>query len=332
MSLLRALRRPHENWQIVSLDADAKARGVAVKPMRPDLDYVDVWLEAMQLVDARRLFTTYYPVLTSEITQQHLGSGRAKHHVVVGGHKLTGPGDANRVLIGPRQLSGPTPYRGGPLGVDIGLLRLKASDLAEPYVGLLAELATAVGITTAGPAGTAAAILGAGVKALVTQLSREGLDIGLSHQFREATTGLFAVIGAPPSKVQGQSIRYPHDRLTTGVRPLERVPYIVFSVQAAVHQYRWTQLPELAEFHARIQEARAPGGHRKHLKSYLADFDAAVRASSNLVEHDKQEIIEKQLSIGSGVAEPLSARGTKSPSLRRLTPHWSKAATKPLSA
>ena len=68
-------------------------------------------------------------------------------------------------------------------------------DLAEPYIRLLSAMASAAGVAFSGPAAPFVAPLLDGLGGLMQAATREGLEIGISRQFRRPRARLFAIFG-----------------------------------------------------------------------------------------------------------------------------------------
>jgi hypothetical protein len=268
------------------------------------------------------LFTKYFPALTSEVAI-HAREAPGHYFVVTSPQSLRDVprADAGRVLIESIPLAGPVPYRGGPIAVDLGLFRLKAADLAEPYIGLLSEMAIAAGIAFAGPAAAFVEPLLSGLKGLMRAATKDGLEIGISRQFGQPKTGLFAVFGMPDSAGIRSRLTLNQDRkVRLDGQPVEGKPYILFSIRRVPHRYDWHKLPGIGAAYRSARQALEPGGRPGDLNHLLAAFERATRLSDDLIGYDAEQIIREvraQFTNASRSRE-LSAVNQQQP----LPPQW----------
>ena len=261
-----------------------------------DETYVEIWLQSIQIINARKLFSEFFPALTSEIALTHAGEAPGHYFVVTSPESLqdarrTGAG---RVLVESIRLAGPVPYRGGPIDVNLGLFRLKATDLAEPYIGILSEMAIAAGIAFAGPAAPFVAPLLAGLTGLMRAATKEGLEIGISRQFRKPRAGLFAIFGMPDSAGIRTRLSLDKNRqVSLDGQPVEGVPYILFSIERVPNRYDWRKLPDVGTAYRRARQALEPGGRPGDLRDLLTAFERTTRLSDDLITSDAEHIIRE---------------------------------------
>jgi hypothetical protein len=139
-----------KTWLFVEFPAGGPGSSSTPEALVIDQTYVEIWLESMQITNRRKFFTKYISTLTSEVTLEQAGNSSGHFFVVIGPDRIKNSqrSDKGNIIIGETLLAGPAPYRGGPIGLDLGLFRLKAGDLAEPYVAVLSEMAIAAGINS----------------------------------------------------------------------------------------------------------------------------------------------------------------------------------------
>jgi hypothetical protein len=279
----------------------------------------------MQIVNARKLFTKFFPALTSEVAVSHAGKAPGHYFVVTSPEILRNVqrADAGRVLIESIRLAGPVPYRGGSIDLDLGLFRLKAVDLAEPYIGLLSEMAIAAGIAFAGPAAPFVAPLLGGLTGLMQAATKEGLEIGISRQFRKPRAGLFGVFGMADSAGIRSRLSLTDDmKVRLDGQPVEGIPYVLFSMRRVPNRYDWRDLPGVGEAYRRARQALEPGGRPGDLRGLLAAFERTTKLSDDLITSDAARIIHEVQKQFTNVSQ--SRELTAAKAQQPLPPQWEK--------
>jgi hypothetical protein len=102
MGFLASLLRERERrWLFVEFPSAAPGLEFDREALVPDKTYVEIWLESMQIVNARKLFTKFFPALTSEVGVTHAGKASGHYFVVTSPESLRNVprADAGRVLI-----------------------------------------------------------------------------------------------------------------------------------------------------------------------------------------------------------------------------------------
>lgn len=319
-SLVREKGRP---WLFVEFPPVAQRVEFDHEELVSNQTYVEIWLESMQIVNVRKLFTGFFPALTSEIAVTHSGEDSGHYFVITSPESLQNirRTDAGRVLIESIRLAGPVPYRDGPIDINLGLFRLKGSDLAEPYIGLLREMAIAAGIAFAGPAAPFVAPLLTGLTGLMKAATKEGLEIGIARQFRKPRTGLFGVFGMKDSADirSGLSLdQYKHVLLDG--KPVEGSSYILFSVQRISNRYDWRDLPDVGKAYRTARQTLEPGGRPGDLSKLLAAFERTTRLSDDLITSDAEHIIREVRNQFTAVSQ--SRETTAAKVQQALPPRW----------
>lgn len=292
--LVDLVREREQPWLFVELPSGAPNPEFDHEALTPGETYVEIWLESMQIINSRKLFVKFFPALTSEITVIRSGGDSSQFFVVSSpaGLRTARRGDMGRVLVESVRLAGPLPYRGGSIGIDLGLFRLKAKDFAQPYIGLLTEMAIAAGIAFSGPAAPFAAPLVHGLNGLMQAATREGLEIGLSRQFRNPSAGLFALIGQTKQvSVRSRISLTDNMQLCLDGIAIKGIPYIIFSIQRVSNRYDWRKIRDVGESYRRARQALEPGGRPGELSGLLAEFERTARLSDDLIASDAEHLI-----------------------------------------
>ena len=75
--LASVVREREQRWLFVQFPSAASGAEFDREALVPDETYVEIWLESMQIINARKLFTKFFPALTSEVAVTHAGKPRA---------------------------------------------------------------------------------------------------------------------------------------------------------------------------------------------------------------------------------------------------------------
>jgi len=184
-------------------------------------------------------------------------------------------------------------------------------------------MAIAAGIAFAGPAAPLVAPLLAGLTGLMRAATKEGLEIGLSKQFRKPRAGLFAIFGMPDSAGNRKRLSLDQDmQVRLDGQPLEGIPYILFSIQRVPNRYDWRELPDVGRAYQRAREALEPGGRHGDVSELLAAFERTTRLSNDLITSDAEHIIHEVRTQFTNVSQ--SRELTASKAQQPLPPRWEK--------
>jgi hypothetical protein len=130
--------------------------------------YVSIFLRSVRIVNVRKGWNKFYPVVHSYISLPHLSGKVAEFQAVTSPSHLAelDADHLDRVINLNHRLLGPVPYRGGDLTCEIGLFSVKSSDLAKPFLGVLETMASVAGVSYAALAQPFIAPLKKGVELL----------------------------------------------------------------------------------------------------------------------------------------------------------------------
>ena len=104
--------------------------------LRPDQDYVRIWLRAARIVEVRRWTQKIHAAVHSRFLYADRAEGQREVVAVVAPDKSfeqLDPRNLDRFIVVNQPLLGPIPFR-GELGMEVGLFSVVAADLAKPYL------------------------------------------------------------------------------------------------------------------------------------------------------------------------------------------------------
>ena len=274
-----------------------------------DEDYIVLRMNEMWIVDARRLWRKFYPMLHAYV---EYGARRA--HDIVGPGQLRQFGEQNleRVSAFNHLLVGPLPHRGHELKALVGLYAIPGADSAKALVDVVASVAA-----LAGPGGAAAAAITGVVKDSVDKivgLADTALQVGVENTWpanAPLETGFYVGIDAEDREVDLGSLWItPERRLLAGKDPLQgRLfddhDYMVLSLERQTHNPGWATLSTVAEAEAALDQimttATPTDDKRRQLTATWPKFQGALLGAPDLTIKDakaiavtvKQKLIEQ---------------------------------------
>lgn len=124
--------------------------GVSDKPLEPDQCYVELYVESLRLEKARRFATSFDGVVYSFVSLAHQGSNRAEVASVTKPQNLAAldTGNLGRVITVSKRIMGAIPWRGGALGLELGLFSVKSGNLLTPLVDFVTRVSAAAGMNS----------------------------------------------------------------------------------------------------------------------------------------------------------------------------------------
>lgn len=198
-----------QDWVFSRLGADQVQQApIPVEGVAANDSYVSVRLRSLRLVNVRHLTRMFYPVAHSFTSLLHRGKGEAEFQVVTTPTKLTAidPSRLDRVIQANIPLLGPVPYRGGGLGLELGLFSVEEADLAKPFLAMLEGLSAAAGVSVVSTAMQFVTPLKQGIEAITGTAGGAILEIGVSTRLDPLTTGYYIVMRAHKDAVAVENL------------------------------------------------------------------------------------------------------------------------------
>jgi hypothetical protein len=270
-------------------------------PLEPRKHYLTVLLRALRLVNVRRGLSKFHGVVHSYATLPHYGvtDGLARFHKVSTPDKLKDLDAANldRVLQLDIPLLGPIPYVGGRLEWQIGLLAIKAADLAAPYLKLLDQLSTVAGVSFIKAAIPFVEPIKQGVELLTGTAGNAVLEAGLEKGFGPPLTGWYLVIRAPRDEVRETNYKvdpYDYRLLDSNDREVRNHSYMLVSLSASTQRTDIPLLPDLREAHEEIYTLLLKVKNAELAEKAMEQFRLRARMSPDLLEEDAERVIQEE--------------------------------------
>ncbi|MEO8576210.1 MAG: hypothetical protein ABI556_05910, partial [Gemmatimonadales bacterium] len=192
----------------------------------------------------------------------------------------------------------PVAWRGGNLDLEMGLFSVKSSDLAEPFIGLITDIASTAGVSFVAAAAPFVPAIKKGMELLAGKIGDGSLEIGISTTLSPPTTGTFAVIGIGKTSIDMTRLSVdPSDyRLLLDKQPVEGAPYLVFRLSKSEQRPDFGSIPELADAYTDLN-AKVRAGIEAPARDALKFFTRVVLTSPDLIQPDADKMIEKATAI-----------------------------------
>jgi hypothetical protein len=311
----RLRRTAAEDWHWEHLPSERVPTDGERTTVAPSTAYLSAHLVSMHLTDKRVGSKTLYGSVTSVMSLETRGAGRAEFVTVTTPEALRNvdAGHLDRVVVTGTRLLGPVPYRSGDLTVEIGLFAVPASDLLGPYLTLVEQVSGLAGVTVAPVTATVLPIVKSALDAVFGAADGPVLEVGLSFGLREPATGYYCVVRAPRGDPSLSGLRVEPDGRLAGADGVPvTAPYLVFRISAAPHRDDWARIPELLAGWERIRDA-ARQDDLSRAQAELTVFERCAILSPDLLAADGRRIAEV-VRAEVGLAFPATATsGTPSP-------------------
>lgn len=286
------------DWVFTCIKADQ----VPEEPLRNDAvpsdeAYLVMTLRSMRVVNVRQNLTRFYGVVHSFTTLNHLSGTDAAFHTITTPTELRNIDSQNidRVIQLNKPLLGPIPYRGGAVGLDLGLFSVKEADLAAPFIDVLESVASKAGISVVSVALPFIEPLKKGIDAITGTAGDAILEIGVSTRFDPPKTGWWIVMRAPKQDVDVSSLSItPTDfRLVNASTKalIQDYPYMVFTVEQRRVRPDWFRLPDLTKPYQELQNAVREGDYNA-AKELIVTFKRTALTSDDLITADAKRIAQ----------------------------------------
>jgi len=268
--------------------------GIPHAPISPNSSYLSITLRSARIVDIRRGWSKFYPVVHSYSSVPHRSGELAEFQVVNSPSKLSelDSSHLDRIINLNHRLLGPTPYRGGDLKMEVGLFSVKSGDLAKPFLGVLETMATAAGVSFVSVAKPFVDPLKKGLELLFGS-SDLSLELGLATTTDRPETEYFFVMRAERGTVKLSDLKVADDfRLVDhSDHAVGEYPYLVFSVEASNSRDDFFMIPDIANVYLELQDA-ARKGKRAEAEEVFSAFRRTALTSPDLLSKDAQKLIE----------------------------------------
>ncbi|HEY8613630.1 MAG TPA: hypothetical protein VIL69_20415 [Roseomonas sp.] len=267
--------------------------------IEPDVDYVALRVLSARIVNARKFTSRYHAAAHARCDMIYDGgSGRIEREVVLAPDDFRDidPGSQGKLLQMDRPLFRPAPYRGD-LRLSLGLFSVKSSDLAGPYLSLLAQLAETSALGFLRATQPYVAPLRQAAELLFGSSGAASLECGVVRGFGTLRTGIWASLGATRAELPDPSgLRLdPHDLrlLWRDGRAVTEYPYVAFSIERKAQREDWMAIPDLREAWEGLRAKLQEGGTDEEMRGLLGAFRRRCLSSPDLTGPDARRLVKR---------------------------------------
>jgi hypothetical protein len=288
-----------ESVRFISVSGLPLSRGkvleaVPATPLVADECYIDIFVESMWLPQARRLTGFYHAMAHVYSTLTVLGRTSGQITFVSTPSELAklDAASLSKVVTESKRALGPLPWRGGDLGLEIGLFSVKERDLATPFLDMVTDVSNTAGVGFLSAAAPFIPLVRKGVDMITGAAGSASLEIGLDTTLKTPVAGYRAIIAADTSALDTSRLSVDiHDhRLLLDGGDLRKFPWMVFSIGSSLRKDDFGKIPELsaayADFIAAIRRRK-----RSDAEEALSVFRTIVM-TPDLIPSDAQRLVE----------------------------------------
>jgi len=282
------------DWTLIDGLADP-GTGIAGKPVTADETYIELYVESLRLEKARRFATTFHGLIYSFASVAREGTDRAELASVTKPQNLgtLGVNDLSRVITVSKRIMGAMPWRGNPLGLELGLFSVKSGNLLTPLVNYVAKISDLAGISVVTRLNPFLPLVFEGLDMIAGQTADSELELAIDTDMELTESRFCALIAQPKGSIPAASLKIdPQDRkLLLDGKPLQAA-YCVFSIRASQRNPDWGEIQPLKDAYADFTRAIGAGKH-KEAEDALAVFNRQVIITPDLISADKDRLKEK---------------------------------------
>lgn len=292
-SLFDHLRRDasveYTHYRLEGPAADAPAIQVGTQ-------YLRVWLRSARITEVRRWTSKFHASVHARFELNDPVLGRREVVCVVAPDKTFSeldPSHLDRLIVVNQPLLGPVPYR-GQLDADIGLFSIAASDLAKPYLELLAGLTDAAGVSFLAKAVPLSEPIRRGAEMLFSEAGRAQLEIGLARTDARLSPGHWVVARVPKGQMlQGLRLdQHDYGLRDAQDRPVSGFPYMVIGVEALDQRDDYAAIPEIRTGWESVRSAVTEVRPDAEVRQRFDQLRRMIAVSQDLVPADKRRVVQ----------------------------------------
>lgn len=282
------------DWTLLD-NVAAPGLNIAGKPVVPDECYIELYVESLRLEKARRFATTFHGVIYSFTSLARTGANRVERASVTKPQNLASL-DANnldRVITVSKRLMGAIPWRGNPMGLELGLFSVKSGNLLTPLVDYVSKISSKAGIAAVTKLDPFLPLITEGLDMIAGQTADTEIELAIDTDLSLVESRVCALIAKPKNAFDAATVTIdPQDRkLLQDGKPLDAA-YCVFSIRTTDRNPDWGEITALRESYADFIRAIGSGRH-KEAEEALAGFNRQVVVTPDLIAADKDRLKAK---------------------------------------
>jgi hypothetical protein len=274
--------------------------------------YIELYVESCRLAEARKFASRFNGIVYSFVSLSREGEVNAELAAVSKPDKLTelDENSLDKVITVSKQMMSPVPWRGGSLGLQIGLFSVKSGNLLTPVLNYVTKVSSAAGGSFVGAVKPFLPLITEGMDLIAGQREDTAIEVAIDTDIALQAGGVHAIIAAPKGSIDLAKISMDENdrKLLLDGKPLNR-GYFVLSIRPTLQKSDFGKIPELQEKYAAFQAA-IRANKIKDAQDAFTVFRLATIASPDLISSDAQTLVQKaeqRLKVafpGGGIAAP----------------------------
>jgi len=258
-----------------------------------DSCYIELYLESLRLARARKFATRFHAVAYSYITLSREGEKRAQLAAVSKPEKLAelDKDSLDHVITISKQMMGSTPFRGGPVSIELGLFSVKSGNVLTPVLDYVTRVSSTAGISFVGAIKPFLPLIAEGMDLIAGQQQDTALEVGVEIDLTLNSGCVMAIIDRPKGSIDIEKLSLDKDRRLLLDGKILDCGYAVFSFRPTTKKSDFGEIPELKERYAELMTAISKG-KIKDAQDALGSFRLATIASPDLISSDADRLVE----------------------------------------
>ena len=284
------------DWTLAELLQDP-GLGIAGKAVEPDKCYIELYVESLRLEKARRFATTFHGVVYCFASLARYGNKRAELASVTKPQNLEKmeSDDLGRVITVSKRVMGAIPWRGNPLGLELGLFAIKSGNLLTPLIEYITKISSKAGISVVTQFDPFLPLISEGLDMIAGQTDDTEIELAINTDVSLTESRICALVAIPKNKINTADLTIDSTdrKLLHNGKPLDAA-YCVFSIRYNDRNPDWGEIPALQNAYADIKRAILSGKH-KEAEEAFSGFNRQLIVCPDLISTDKKRLKDKVL-------------------------------------
>jgi hypothetical protein len=269
--------------------------GLADAPIEPDKCYIEIFVESLRVKRARRFATLFHGLVYSFVRLSREGVEDAELASASKPSKLAALDQSavDRVITVSHRVVGAVPWRGGTLGLEVGLFSVKRGNLLSDVLDYVTRVSEVGGIGFVGQVKPFLPLITRGMDLIARQVEDVVIEVALDTDVQLDKSRLCAIVAIPKASLDATRISLdPVDRkLLFNGEPLQEA-YCVFSIRRTNRKADFGSIPEIkAAWEALRSATRA--NDKAEAEAALSAFRRNAIICADLISGDAKRLIRK---------------------------------------
>jgi hypothetical protein len=271
--------------------------GLSGSAIEPDQCYIEIYVESLQLKRARKFATQFHGLVYSFARLSQEMSEDARLAAVSKPDRLAELDASNldRVIVLSKRMMGAVPWRGGTLGLELGLFSVKKGNLLTPFLNYVVRVSELGGISFVGQVKPFLPLISEGLELISGQTQDAAIEVAVDADLTLSSSGLCGIIAVPRDSIDTSKLTLdPSDcTLLLEGKALQEA-YCVFSIRRTDQKADYGAIPEIKAAWSGVSAAIL-ANNKPQADEALSMFKRTVLMSPDLISRDRQGLIQKAM-------------------------------------